>query len=223
MDAVKQFGEYFIAPPPNDFLDESLKLFRKFIKPVLNAGVVDFEIFSESRQGDIRASVAEKIRELRHNDEEELKSRSDLYKAKDVLGLYKVFPADINVKSEDAIDDSSAGGIICVGRGAYKEYLSGVHEGLLGPLESHKEQSNLKPVPLRYIKPEDYANAQLAPELDLSTVVKDDKGCSYSLNNQCTHSHYQTLLDSPIFHVKSIDTLPKDFLLTTLEREQLLL
>lgn len=69
------------------------------------------------------------------NDEEELKSRSDLYKAKDVLGLYKVFPADINVKSEDAIDDSSAGGIICVGRGAYKEYLSGVHEGLLGPLE----------------------------------------------------------------------------------------
>ena len=29
----------------------------------------------------------------------------------------------------------SAGGIICVGRGAYKEYLSGVHEGLLGPLE----------------------------------------------------------------------------------------
>ena len=62
----------------------------------------------------------------------ELKSRSDLYKAKDVLGLYKVFPADINVKSEDAIDDSSAGGIICVGRGAYKEYLSGVHEGLLG-------------------------------------------------------------------------------------------
>ncbi|KAF6061902.1 Inner membrane protein import complex subunit Tim54 family protein [Candida albicans] len=221
MDAVKQFGEYFIAPPPNDFLDESLKLFRKFIKPVLNAGVVDFEIFSESRQGDIRASVAEKIRELRH-----------------VLGLYKVFPADINVKSEDAIDDSSAGGIICVGRGAYKEYLSGVHEGLLGPLEKKKkekeenpdkdddndeEQSNLKPVPLRYIKPEDYANAQLAPELDLSTVVKDDKGCSYSLNNQCTHSHYQTLLDSPIFHVKSIDTLPKDFLLTTLEREQLLL
>ncbi|KGU04072.1 mitochondrial import inner membrane translocase subunit TIM54 [Candida albicans SC5314] len=236
MDAVKQFGEVsyganeiprkltiFIAPPPNDFLDESLKLFRKFIKPVLNAGVVDFEIFSESRQGDIRASVAEKIRELRRkqlveetpkknesngnqdNDEEELKSRSDLYKAKDVLGLYKVFPADINVKSEDAIDDSSAGGIICVGRGAYKEYLSGVHEGLLGPLEkpqsvideetklaeekkkekeenpdkdddNDEEQSNLKPVPLRYIQPEDYANAQLAPELDLSTVVKDDKG-----------------------------------------------
>ena len=89
--------------------------------------------------------------------------------------------------------------------------------------DNDEEQSNLKPVPLRYIKPEDYANAQLAPELNLSTVVKDDKGCLYSLNNQCTHSHYQTLLDSPIFHVKSIDTLPKDFLLTTLEREQLLL
>ena len=69
--------------------------------------MVDFEIFSESRQGDIRASVAEKIRELRRkqlveetpkknesngnqdNDEEELKSRSDLYKAKDVLDYIK--------------------------------------------------------------------------------------------------------------------------------------
>ena len=117
MDAVKQFGEvsYGANEIPVNLLfllhrlltifDESLKLFRKFIKPVLNAGVVDFEIFSESRQGDIRASVAEKIRELRRkqlveetpkknesngnqdNDEEELKSRSDLYKAKDVLGF----------------------------------------------------------------------------------------------------------------------------------------
>ena len=84
------------------------------------------------------------------------------------------------------------------------KYLSGVHEGLLGPLEkpqsvideetklaeekkrkkenpdkdddNDEEQSNLKPVPLRYIKPEDYANAQLAPELDLSTVVRMTRG-----------------------------------------------
>ena len=57
-----------------------------------------------------------------------------------------------------------------------------------------------------------------SPRARFINGCKDDKGCLYSLNNQCTHSHYQTLLDSPIFHVKSIDTLPKDFLLTTLER-----
>ena len=148
------------------------------------------------------------------NDEEELKSRSDLYKAKDVLGLYKVFPADINVKSEDAIDDSSAGGIICVGRGAYKEYLSGVHEGLLGPLEkpqsvideetklaeekekekeenpdkdddNDEEQSNLKPVPLRYINRK-IMQCPTSPRARFINGCKDDKGCLYSLNNQCT-------------------------------------
>ncbi|EMG45930.1 Mitochondrial import inner membrane translocase subunit TIM54 [Candida maltosa Xu316] len=232
MDAVKQYGEVtygadklprkltvYIAPAPNDFLDDSLKLFRKYIKPVLNAGVVDFDVFSESRQGDIRSSVAEKIREIRRKkaavekeekstspttEEPEFKSRYDLYKAKDVLGLYRIFPAEIKIESEDAAEDSSPGGIICIGRGAYKEYLSGVHEGLLGPLEKPQEiaeeeerraaekkkekeenpdkyededeQLNLKPVPMKYIKPEDYANAELAPELDLSRVIKDDKG-----------------------------------------------
>ncbi|RCK66492.1 Mitochondrial import inner membrane translocase subunit TIM54 [Candida viswanathii] len=232
MDAVKHYGEItygadkiprkltvYIAPAPNDFLDDSLKLFRKCIKPVLNAGVVDFEIFSESRQGDIRSTVAEKIRELRRKnvaveelkeeqpgkpgvDEPEYKSRGDLYKAKDVLGLYKVFPGSIEIESEDAAQDASPGGIICVGRGAYKEYMTGVHEGLLGPLEKpqsvkeeeekielekqkkkeenpddeDEENANLKPVPLKYIKPEDYANAQLAPELDMSTVIRDKNG-----------------------------------------------
>lgn len=81
--------------------------------------------------------------------------------------------------------------------------MTGVHEGLLGPLEKpdnvkeeeekielekqkKKEENpdddeddvnaNLKPVPLKYIKPEDYTNAPLAPELDMTTVIKDNKG-----------------------------------------------
>ncbi len=233
MEAVQHYGEItygvdklprkltvYIAPAPNDFLDDSLKLFRKCIKPVLNAGVLDFEIFSESRQGDIRSTVAEKIRELRRNnipvaeskleeknsqtnEEPEYKSRADLYKAKDVLGLYKVFPGTIEIESEDSVEDVSPGGIICIGRGAYKEYMTGVHEGLLGPLEKpenvkeeeekielerkkKKEENpdddeddpnaNLKPVPLQYIKPKDYATSQLAPELDMTTVIKDKNG-----------------------------------------------
>ena len=41
--------------------------------------------------------------------------------------------------------------------------------------DNDEEQSNLKPVPLRYIQPEDYANAT-SPELDLSTVVRMTRG-----------------------------------------------
>lgn len=165
----------FIAPPPNDFLEESLRHFRQHIKPVLNAAAIDYDIYTENRQGDIRSQVAEKIRQLRREtlenkaaqeeaaraqaynkswskffkdipskvkglvSKEEVKevylSRQDLYTAKDVLGLYYV--ADTIEPKRDDID--TVGGVICVGRGTYKEYMAGVHEGLLGPLEKPEE------------------------------------------------------------------------------------
>ncbi|KAG7191457.1 mitochondrial import inner membrane translocase subunit tim54 [Scheffersomyces spartinae] len=162
----------FIAPPPNDFLATSVLIFLKFIKPVFNAAAVDFDIFTESRQGDIRSSVAEKIRQLRREKLEEEKmetnqkvtkhddagrtwtkfknlfstgsktddevevtvDRHDLYTPKDVLGLYKVVEP-VTVKRDDEENELFSGGVICIGRGAYKEYLTGIHEGLLGPLE----------------------------------------------------------------------------------------
>lgn len=163
----------YVAPPPNDFLVETLKHFRRFVKPVLNAAAIDFEMYSENRQGDIRQTVAKQMRDLRLAkiaekeaeiaalkqaqydkswtkffkgipnyfqfkknivDEEETKKRFELYKPTDVLGLYQLFDT-VEVVKEDAIDPLHAGGVICIGRGAYKEYITGIHEGLLGPLE----------------------------------------------------------------------------------------
>lgn len=225
-DRIPRKLTIYIAPPPNDFLDSSLRIFRKFIKPVLNAGSVDFEIFSEGRQGDIRSSVAQRIRDLRIKElekgkvvkesksseiieEPEYVKRSDLYRPSDVLGLYKIFPQNIDTVSDDANTDV-AGGVVCIGRGAFKEYISGVHEGLLGPLQKpqaiadeearraeqkakdkeenpskysddddDEDNDNLKPVPMRFIKSSEYANAPLAPEFNLDTILKDDKGIPY--------------------------------------------
>lgn len=163
----------FIAPPPNDFLEESLRHFRKHIKPILNAAAIDYDIYTENRQGDIRAQVAEKIRQLRREtaelekkrqddarvqaynrswtkffkdvpatlkslvskkeEPEVLVARLDLYAPLDVLGLYKV------VDTVQPKRDDETAGVICIGRGTYKEYMSGVHEGLLGPLEKPVE------------------------------------------------------------------------------------
>ena len=237
----------YIAPPPNDFLESSLKVFRKFVKPVLNASAIDYQIYTENRQGDIRSAVAQSVRELRlkklqeQKDQEELEaaaiynkswtkffkqipgyfkpksaedeakltSRAELYKPVDVLGLYHlVQPVDVVSDDEDFVN---AGGVICIGRGAYKEFMTGVHEGLLGPLEKPQElideeqklkeekeqkiQEKLKegktfdddndededgnkkkdPVTKPYINPEQYGDAKLAPELDWSQVITNDK------------------------------------------------
>ncbi|KAI5959946.1 TIM54 [Candida pseudojiufengensis] len=217
-DKIPRKLTIYIAPPPNDFLEESLKIFRKFIKPVLNSGTVDYEIFTESRQGDIRSNVAQRIRDLRikelektkteetsKTEEPEYVSRSKLYSPTDLLGLYKVIPKEIKIKSDDSNEDI-AGGVICIGRGAYKEYLSGLHEGLLGPLQKPKEveeeekkreeqkikdkeenpniededeEFNLKPVPLKYISTKDYELAPLAPEFNMDVIQKDETGVPY--------------------------------------------
>ncbi|CAK9442384.1 uncharacterized protein LODBEIA_P61270 [Lodderomyces beijingensis] len=233
IDRIPRKLTIYIAPPPNDYLDESLKLFKKFIKPVLNSGTLDFEIFSENRQGDIRASVAQRIRDLRIKEaskggakessniaepepvtaqkvpaanvdmiDTELKARSSLYKAADVLGLYRIFPKEIEITRDDSNDDVP-GGVICIGRGAFKEYISGLHEGLLGPLvkpeavaaeeerrakelaekasgaqggDDDDDEANLKPVPMMYISGKGYQDAPLAPEFDMSTTIKNEHG-----------------------------------------------
>lgn len=164
----------FIAPPPNDFLEESLRHFRKYIKPILNAAAIDYEVYTETRQGDIRSQVAEEIRQIRRDKIEDKKlkeqqrnedvynhswskyfqdtksyltscfnrekepeqyiSKYDLFETKDVLGIYKVMDTKIPVR--DNVDDPElSGGVVCIGRGTFKEYINGVHEGLLGPLE----------------------------------------------------------------------------------------
>lgn len=239
-DRIPRKISVFIAPPPNDFLEESVRHFRKYIKPILNAAAIDFEVYTENRQGEIRSQVADRIRELRKktaeeklqreaqaekeayekswtkffrsvphyfkrreqkSDQEVYVSRHQLYKLTDLLGLYKCTSAITPVR-DDETDVAFAGGVICVGRGTYKEYMSGVQEGLLGPLdkpaepvrelgENEEEKSTddiddfglhegeekpkQEPVPKPFIQAADYASAALAPELDLTQVVRNSK------------------------------------------------
>ncbi|RKP32621.1 hypothetical protein METBISCDRAFT_11800 [Metschnikowia bicuspidata] len=208
----------FIAPPPNDFLEESLRHFRRYIKPILDAAAIDFDVYTEMRQGDIRAQVAEKIRQLRRAQAEQqraaaekqvqearehswrpehLVSRAELYEVKDLLGLYRVVEPTKPVC--DHVDDAAlCGGVVCIGRGSYKEYLTGIHEGFLGPLEAPVVEAGLVgaskisqkselfdadassdaqlSVPVPFISATDYKNCVLAPEFDFSQNILSKDG-----------------------------------------------
>ncbi|AOA61115.1 TIM22 complex subunit [Komagataella phaffii CBS 7435] len=262
----------FIAPPPSDYLEETLRVFRKYVKPLLNSAGLDFEIYTEERQGDIRFKVAEDIRTLRREalnpnaddnksehsiwnkvssklsksqntqEDEPLVKMSEKISVKDIIGITLYNKNDEVVREDQLVrSPEDAGGVICIGRGAFKEFMNGIHEGLLGPLEEpvrdepvvldsnelkgekssivaqesefiNEEQSRdtsgeslidpsneLKVIPtatsdeptkegeeddekpknkgpLPFIYPEDYANAQLAPELDLSRPILDKNG-----------------------------------------------
>ncbi|KAK9247630.1 mitochondrial import inner membrane translocase subunit Tim54 [Lipomyces tetrasporus] len=105
----------FVAPPPGDHIDVTIAHFTQYVKPILTAAAIDWEMVEATRQGEIRYHVAEQIRKQRRGEED---SRDELMKA-----------------VTDGLKYNSEGGVICMGRGAYKEYLHGLNEGWLGPLE----------------------------------------------------------------------------------------
>lgn len=197
----------FVAPPPNDFLETSMKYFRKYIKPILNSAAIDFDILVANKQGDIRTSVSDRIRQLRAEAvaepldpvakplepapiNDETKSFHDLYETKDLLGYYYHYKPITPIK-DDSLDPETAGGVVCIGRGAYKEFIQGVHEGLLGPLHQPKvsepnlneteqgdktseDKSNQSIPP--FIEPAKYCDAELAPELRFDRFLIDKNG-----------------------------------------------
>lgn len=115
----------YIAPPPGDYMETSMAHFRHYIKPILTASATDYELHTLQSQGDIRYQVAEEIRNRRRRE----------------LGLPEVVPEgskpkdEIDAQIESKLKYDTTGGVICVGRGAYTEYMNGLHEGWLGPLE----------------------------------------------------------------------------------------
>lgn len=119
----------YMAPPPNDYLDVTQKHFRQYIKPILTSAAVDYHVVSETRQGEIRAKVAEEIRNKRRAKKGLPTSDADENKFKD----------EVDLQIERGITRDPTGGVICIGRGAFKEYINGLQEGWLGPLEPPKE------------------------------------------------------------------------------------
>lgn len=164
----------FIAPPPSDYLDTSLKVWKRYLKPIIFESGIDYEVFTENKQGLIRNEVAERIRSLRRRileNEEKLrqlenerkwsnrlknwmngvysrdeqvslemeqllaKKFRDEFDFKTVIGIFYNAKAKKVVEEDSIVNNPTlAGGVICCGRGAYKEYIAGLHEGILGPL-----------------------------------------------------------------------------------------
>ena len=104
----------YLGAPPGDTIHASRDHFHEYVKPVLNAAAVDFELVEGRMQGDVRHKVAQAIRDRRRG----------------VDGL-----SETQRQSRDKLQLDPQGGDLVVGRHVYKEYIRGVHEGVLGPVE----------------------------------------------------------------------------------------
>ncbi|KAF2272544.1 uncharacterized protein EI97DRAFT_470263 [Westerdykella ornata] len=126
----------YISAPPADGLIPAREHFNEYVKPILVSAALDWDAIEGRREGDVRAALAERIRKLRKKRGE--KSSEPVEEG--VEDILEEARARAGVKEWDGIP-----GDIVIGRHTWKEYVRGLHEGWLGPLEapSRPEESSI--------------------------------------------------------------------------------
>ena len=119
----------FLSAPPADGLRSTRDYFREYIKPILVAASVDYEVIEGRKEGDVRYGTAESIRRLRRKNGE----KGDSTEEPDQEQVTEMQRMRMGVT-----DEPGPKGDIVIGRHAWKEYVRGLHEGWLGPLDRPK-------------------------------------------------------------------------------------
>ncbi len=119
----------YLAAPPGDGLRSAREHFVEYVKPVLVAAALDWDVVEGRREGDIRAGLADRIRRFRRTkgDVAEVPLEEDVK-----LALERI-RTKIGVEEWDGVQ-----GDIVIGRHTWKEYVRGLHEGWLGPMDAPK-------------------------------------------------------------------------------------
>jgi import inner membrane translocase subunit TIM54 len=140
----------FLEGPPTDGLRVAQDHFKEYVKPILVASGLDWEFIQGRKEGDIRAELAEKIRNSRLPLDQ--RTEGDLI-------------AEVRRNSGIKEFEGSRGDII-IGRHTWKEYIRGLHEGWLGPVTEPTKPQEEKP--LDEAQPLDVGVVPLENTLDAS-------------------------------------------------------
>jgi import inner membrane translocase subunit TIM54 len=117
----------FLSAPPADGLVSARDHFNEYIKPILVTAALDWDAVEGRREGDVRAGLAERIRKLRKKKGESTTEPIEIALAEEIEGL----------RQRAGVSEwTGPGGDIIIGRHTWKEYVRGMHEGWLGPLDT---------------------------------------------------------------------------------------
>jgi import inner membrane translocase subunit TIM54 len=130
VSALQRKLTIYLSAPPADGLLTTREHFHEYVKPILFSAGLDWDAVEGRKEGDVRAATAEAIRKLRKMKGEQ--SNSPLLE--DDLD---VTLAELHKKAGVREFDGPAGDIV-IGRNTWKEYIRGLHEGWLGPLDAPK-------------------------------------------------------------------------------------
>ena len=129
----------FLSAPPGDGIKPSRDYFRQYIKPVLVAAAIEYDVIEGRREGEVRYGTAEQIRRLRRKRGE----KSDKEQVMDVEQAIDLVREKMLINEEPGVK-----GDLVLGRHTWKEYIRGIHEGWLGPLDEPAIPQPTPPDPL---------------------------------------------------------------------------
>ncbi len=117
----------FLSAPPGDGLRAAREHFHEYVKPVLVAGAIDWVVIEGRKEGEVRAGFAARIRRMRRRNGEKGEFEETEETTEDRL---EAFRRGAQIRSWDGVQ-----GDLILGRHTWKEYVRGLHEGWLGPLD----------------------------------------------------------------------------------------
>ncbi|KAI9016500.1 mitochondrial import inner membrane translocase subunit Tim54 [Phycomyces nitens] len=134
----------YISAPPGDSLEKSRSWFREYVKPILVAGAVDYEIKEASGPGQIEFAVRDEIVRRRRiaAAQKERKDQQGQQGQQDLPDQKSPFSA-MNPPSLDVIkhkrEEHLVDGVLAIGRQAWREVLNGIVMGCQAPLAIPQE------------------------------------------------------------------------------------
>jgi import inner membrane translocase subunit TIM54 len=163
----------YISAPPGDSIVQAREHFQEYVQPILVAAALDWDAVEGRREGDVRAGLAERIRRARRKlgetGKESVKDEKE-EDAQDVLEAAR--------KRADIREWEGLGGDIVVGRHTWKEYVRGLHEGWLGPLDDPRppavEETKVPAVENPAVPIADSVEATSDTTLPTSQLLADD-------------------------------------------------
>lgn len=132
----------FLSATPGDSIGPSRQYFKDYVKPILVAAAMDYEVIEGRKEGDVRYGTAEYIRRLRRKKGEQ--GATEVQPEMDAAMAIDLMRERMFVEPEPGVR-----GDLVLGRHTWKEYIRGIHEGWLGPLDEPPE-----PVPELALTPE---------------------------------------------------------------------
>jgi len=156
----------FLAAPPGDSIRAAREHFHEYIKPILVAGALDWDVIEGRKEGEVRAGLAEKIRKLRkRNGEKSLVEPTEEDQEKETKDdLYYEMRKSAGVNEWNGVL-----GDLVLGRHTWKEYVRGLHEGWLGPLDPPRPPGTAETVAEPSIEPNPEPSLSETPPPELAS------------------------------------------------------